>query len=128
MHIVDSDQFYIEWIVDDQLKGYKWDIIGVYTNCDVEIWNDQFISLANKLWHYRNHLIIFNDFNSYLHFQEKKRGNRYERYKIYIFKCFLDDLCLIDLGFRSHSYIWNNKDDGHWNIQERIGRFVIAPK
>ncbi|KAL5710709.1 hypothetical protein ACHQM5_021240 [Ranunculus cassubicifolius] len=69
--------------------------------------------------------VLWGDFNSILSYSEKQGGN-INRRSISEFKYMVDNLGLIDLGYKGNPFTWKNNRIGKNHIRERLDRVLAT--
>lgn len=69
---------------------------------------------------------MLGDFNSVCCSEEKQGGDRPIDSYLNIFRQFINDFGLMDLGFRGDYFTWNYRRDGEANIRERLDHVLVS--
>lgn len=96
------------------------DVLFVYISNVEEVKTIQFTSLINYRSSIGNYFVIIGDFNSILSAVEKEGGTQFTHSNSLLFRNFIKELGLIDLGYKGSGMTWSNKGEGVHHIKERL--------
>lgn len=124
LQIIQKKCFFIHAQVIEPNKP-PWTLIGVY--------GDPHHALSSTIWQEIKKLVeiedrccFMGDFNSILSEQEKFGGRTRLNSSASLFRQFLFDTGLVDLGFRGPAYTWKNCQHTSTVIFQRLDRILIS--
>ncbi|XP_050142216.1 uncharacterized protein LOC126618176 [Malus sylvestris] len=117
--LVKYGDFFIEVLIEDGVRHFKWRSVVVYACTDERKRTQQFEVLLTRLAGYTEPCLLMGDFNDLLLDSEKDRENDRSVASMRAFRNFVAYASLLDLGFEGYSYTWRNiQEEGF--IQERL--------
>lgn len=124
LQIIQKSRFFIHARITEPHKP-PWTLIGVY--------GDPHHTLSNTIWQEIKKIVetdekccLLGDFNSVLNEQEKYGGSARLNSSSTLFRQFLFDTGLVDLGFRGPAYTWTNCQHTSTAIFQRLDRILVS--
>lgn len=67
------------------------------------------------------------NFNDILEEVDKSGDRSRSEFSFQVFRAFVDDMEMIDLGFKGRRWTWGNNREGEGFVEERLDRFFGSP-
>ncbi|KAH7841573.1 hypothetical protein Vadar_031697 [Vaccinium darrowii] len=125
--LIRSCSFFIEVEIKDDESGYAWRLINLYASSIDSVRKLQWDELVRYRQQSSAEWMIWGDFNDLLDVDEKQGGRRRETWSLKVFRDFVTNLGVVDLGFTSYSFTWVNRRRGNRQIKERLDRALVSP-
>ncbi|XP_072088236.1 uncharacterized protein [Arachis hypogaea] len=126
VHIVEHDQFFVYFSIEDQQASLKWEIVGVHLHTDETNKGFQFAKPLQILEGESETLAIIGDFNAIKNQEKKEGGRQKSSTSIQQFRDFINEGRLVDIGYEGDKYTWSNHQFGENHIKERLDRALVT--
>ncbi|GAA0170142.1 hypothetical protein LIER_24471 [Lithospermum erythrorhizon] len=126
VQVISRDDWYVETLVMDE-ANQSWNQIFIYASCDEKKCGDQLNRLQTMNDVGELGRVMIGDINDILSNEEKEGGNTRSEGSMAMFRDFVRQCGLLDLGFSGHPFMWWNKSSGIDTIKIRLDRVLCDP-
>ncbi|XP_050212910.1 uncharacterized protein LOC126664524 [Mercurialis annua] len=124
VRISNSSSNHIDFAVMDVEADLRWRGVGVYGWPESQNKHRTCELVKSFSGGINQALLLFGDFNLYLHHDEKEGGRRSDEREMASFRDAMDTCSVVDLGHSGGTYTWSNGRKNNDLVQIRLDRFL----
>ncbi|XP_072076779.1 uncharacterized protein [Arachis hypogaea] len=123
-----SAEFYISFLIEDQERRITWEMLEVHLHSTDQLRDNQYEALLEIIRQPGDRYVVISDFNVILSSDEKERGRKKSFQSIQKFQNFMNQGCLVDMGYLGEKFTRWNHSCQERTVRERLNRAFTSLK